>query len=508
MIAYFKKILKLFSIFFILILIGCNGKVDEYSQDSKYAGIFPDYKDVVIPPNIAPLNFNISEKGLKYHVEIYSEKGKKIILHQNSSKIIIPIKAWHNLLMQNKGKLLKFDIYVKNEKWIKYATMQDSVAEEPIENYMAYRLINQSYIFWKKMGIYQRNLENFEESPVYVNSVANDGCVNCHSFCNGDPQRMVMHFRQSYPGTMIWANNKLTKLNTKTNYTMSSFVYPAWHPGGNYIAFSVNMINLYFTSDKNSFAEVSDKVSDIVVYNLKTNTVTTSPKISTKRRENSPTWSPDGKWLYFISAPEAVEGSLQSRNWTKYSLLRIPFDTAKNTWGDVDTVLSSRQTGLSISSPAISPDGRYVLFCMTAYGYFTVFDKSSDLYILDLVTNKYHKLNINSSSTESYHCWSQSGRWILFSSKRLDDIHSRPFIAYFDKDGKTYKPFIVPQKDPSFYSTFLDNFNRPELIKGKIKLNPRQVRDLVYSETKDVNFDTNVDIDALSGATWIKNHPN
>ena len=506
--TYIIRNLKLLSFFIILILISCDNTVTEYSGDSRYANIFPDYKDIVIPPNIAPLNFIINEKGTNYHVEIYTENSKKIVLQQTSPKLRIPLDPWRKLLMQSKGKVLKFDLYVKNEKWTKFATMKDSIASEPIESYMAYRLINQSYIFWKKMGIYQRNLENFDESPVYLNSVANDGCVNCHAFCNGDPQKMVMHFRQSYPGTMLWASNKLTKLNTKTNYTMSAFVYPAWHPGGNYIAFSVNMINLYFTANRNSFAEVSDKVSDIVVYNLKTNTVTTSPKISTKRRENSPTWSPDGKWLYFISAPEAVEGSLQSRNWTKYSLLRIPYDTANNTWGDVDTVLSSKQTGLSISSPVISPDGRYILFCMTPYGYFTVFDKLSDLYILDLTTNQYHKLDINSESTESYHCWSRTGRWILFSSKRLDDIHSRPYFAYFDKTGKTYKPFILPQKDPSFYFTFLENYNRPELIKGKINLNPRQVRDLVYSQAEDVNFDTSVNVDALSGATWIEKHPN
>ncbi len=487
---------------------GCSKKVEDYSKDIRTASILPDYKGIVFPSNIAPLNFYIKEKGSKFHVEIYSEKGNKLIIHQTSPVIQIPVKAWHKLISQNSGNTLYIDIFVKNKKWIKFATISDSIASEPIDSYMAYRLINVSYIFWKKMGIYQRNLENFDESPVYLNSVAKEGCVNCHSFCNGDPGKMILHFRQSYPGTIIFNDNQLKKYNTKTKYTMSSFVYPAWHPSGNYIAFSVNIINLYFTANKNSLSEVSDKVSDIVVYNVKTNTVTTSPKISTKNRENLPTWSPDGKWLYYISAPEARKGDLRSRNWTKYSLVRIPYNVASNTWGDVDTVLSSTQTGMSISFPNISPDGKYVLFCMAKYGYFTVFDKTSDLYILELKTRQYHKLDINSESNESYHCWSQNGRWILFSSKRIDNILSRPYIAYFDKNGKTYKPFIVPQKDPLFYNTFLENYNRPELIKGKIKLNPRQIRDIVYSDPENVRFDTTVDVDALSGATWINKNPN
>ncbi len=188
-------------------------------------------------------------------------------------------------------------------------------------------------------------------------------------------------------------------------------------------------------------------------------------------------------------------------------MLRIPFDTATNTWGDVDTVLSSWKTGKSISFPNISPDGRYILFVMLDHGYFATYDKMSDLYILDLKTNQYHKLNINSNSAESFHDWSQNGRWIVFSSKRMDDIYSFPFFAYFDKNGNTYKPFVLPQKDPLFYSTYLKHFNRPEFISGKINLTPRQVRDFIYNtEPQSVLFDSSVDVDALSGATRVASH--
>jgi hypothetical protein len=145
---------------------------------------------------------------------------------------------------------------------------------------------------------------------------------------------------------------------------------------------------------------------------------------------------------------------------------------------------------------------------MLGHGYFTVFDQFSDLYILDLKTNQYHKLNINSSSNENYHCWSQNGRWIVFNSKRLDDIYSTPFFAYFDRNGNTYKPFVLPQKDPLFYNTFLKHYNRPEFITGKVKLNSNQIRDFIYSDAQKVKFDSTVDVDALSGATWILKQKN
>ena len=491
----------------------CDNKVKEFRSEDKAASIFPDYNGIVIPHNIAPLNFYINEKGTQYHVEIYSRNGERMIIQQKSAKIEIPINAWHILLKQNIGNNLFIDIFCKNENWVKYKTISDSIASEPIENYLAYRLIGnaRAYSYFRKIGLYQRNVENFDESTIYENTAAKHGCLNCHSFCKADPQRMSLHFRAVNPGTLIKNGDKLSFLKTKTQYTMSPFVYPnaSWHPGGNYIAYSTNRanINYFYRVTKNIVSEWTDYASDIVVYNIKTNTVTTSPKISTKSRENLPSWSPDGKMLYFISAPETKKDNFNSQILARYSLLRIPFDTATNTWGDVDTVLSSWKTGKSISFPNISPDGRYILFVMLDHGYFATYDKMSDLYILDLKTNQYHKLNINSNSAESFHDWSQNGRWIVFSSKRMDDIYSFPFFAYFDKNGNTYKPFVLPQKDPLFYSTYLKHFNRPEFISGKINLTPRQVRDFIYNtEPQSVLFDSSVDVDALSGATRVASH--
>lgn len=509
----FNIYFRLIGFLIIISFIGCDKNIREFSHLDRTPSIFPDYNGIVIPPNIAPLNFYIKEKSTQYHVEIYSKNGERLIIHQNSPKIQIPVKSWHKLISQNTGNKIFIDIYCKNEKWVKYSSLTDSIASEPIENYLAYRLIGnaRAYSYFRKIGLYQRNIENFDETAVYENTAAKHGCLNCHSFCNADPEKMSLHFRAVNPGTLIKSGDTLSFLKTKTPYTMSPFVYPSasWHPSGNYIAYSVNKanINYFFKVTKDIVSEWTDYASDLVVYNIKNNTVTTSPKISTKSRENLPSWSADGKMLYFISAPEAKKNDFNSQIRARYSLLRIPFDAATNTWGDVDTVLSSNLTGKSITFPNISPDGRYILFVMLDHGYFSTYDKNSDLYILDLKTNEYHKLNINSNSAESFHDWSQNGRWIVFSSKRIDDIYSFPFFAYFDKNGNTYKPFVLPQKDPLFYSTYLKHFNRPEFVKGKINLKPRQVRDFIYNtEPKNVTFDSTVDIDALSGATWINSH--
>jgi hypothetical protein len=501
-----KKLRTTYSILYITILCAitsCSDKINDYSDSKKPASIFPDYNGVVIPPNIAPLNFVINEKGKRFHVEIFSKSGERIIIDQTSPVIDIPARKWHKLLDRNKGNNLYINIFIKNAGWTKYAEVIDSIVEEKLDNYLVYRVINSQYTYSSKMKLCQRNIENFDESLIYENTPSNEGCFNCHSFCNNNPQKMSLHFRHFFTGTMILDSNLFKKVSTKTKYTMSPFGYMAsWHPNGNLIAYSVNIFNEYFLNSKSNFYEVTDQASDLVVYNIKTNTVTTSPKISTKSRENFPIWSPDGKYLYFISAPE-TKGDFNSRFYSKYSLLKIAYNPDSNAWGDVDTVISASKTGMSITFPKISPDGRYLMFCAIEYGYFSINHLNSELYLLDLHTKKCRPLDLNSSFNDSYHAWSKSGRWFVFSSKRLDNLTSRPFFSYFDKNGKEHKPFVLPQHDPLFYNSFIFNFNIPELVTGKVPLYPRKIRDLLYENPDTVKFDMSVDIDALSGATKI-----
>ena len=76
---------------------------------------------------------------------------------------------------------------------------------------------------------------------------------------------------------------------------------------------------------------------------------------------------------------------------------------------------------------------------------------------------------VNSNDVESFHTWSSSGRWFVFSSKRLDGLWLA-FLASFDPEtGKAGKPFLMPQKDPDFYDTFTKTYNLPELIKQPVR---------------------------------------
>jgi hypothetical protein len=468
-----------------LIFSGCDNSVKNEIETNTRAKIFPEYYNLNIPSNIAPLNFIIKEKGRKFRIEIWSERENKILIQQKSPLIDIPIKKWQKILSENTGKKLKIQIWSFREKtWNKYMLIEHEISEYPIDPFLAYRLVHAVYLKWNEMGIYQRNLTNFKETPVIENFSTDHGCMNCHTFLNNDPSKMLIHFRILHSGTLIWNEGVLSKINTGTKETLSAGIYPSWHPDGNHIAFATGKISPHLTTRLNKVVDVADRASDIVIYDIEKNSVSTCEALSTLRRENMPAWSKDGKYLYYTSAPEAKENDDESLLHSKYSLMRIPYYGTRNPWGEPETIINADSTGLSISKPNMSPDGKYIICSMSDYGYFTIFHKKSDLYSINTESLELKKLELNSPSTESHSTFSSNGRWLVFSSKRMDDVLTRPFIAYFDENGVTHTPFVLPQKDPGIYDLILANYNIPELIKSKIELSPIEIRDVITGEAR------------------------
>jgi hypothetical protein len=465
----------------------CSSNTDKYTEVMKEVNIFPDYSNITLPPNIAPLNFMIQEQASCYIVKFHSEKGDEIKVTSNDGTIEIPISSWKKLLAENKGKKLMEDVFLKqNGVWKKYKTIQNEIATDSIDSYLAYRLIEPGFETWNKMGIYQRCLENFDEQPVMINDISDGNCMNCHSFCKNNAHAMLFHVRAKHGGTIIRRNGKMFKVDTKTDSTLSAGVYPSWHPGGRYIAFSVNRIVQSFHAIPQRKIEVVDTLSDLILFDAEKNVVLTERRIaSPKSYETFPTWSPDGKYLYFCSAKFQTYKDYQK---VKYDLLRIAFDPNHEKFGNVDTVISAAKQGYSVSFPRISPDGKLLIFCKTSYGNFTIWHDDSDLYCLDLTSGKISKPDINSNKSESYHNWSSTGRWLVFSSRRIDGLYTRPFFSYIDASGTAHKPFILPQRDPHFYQDFLKSYNVPELVTSKIELDPRILEGTVKSQAVKATF--------------------
>ena len=424
----------------------------------------PDYTGITIPPNIAPLNFKIEEPGRGYRVELRSVRGDPITLSSRSPSVLIPAKAWKTMLRANAGQPLYCAVWVQNESagWSRFATVTNWIAREEIDGVLVYRLLKPLYNLYVNVGIYQRDLQSFSQQPVLENQQFGGGCLNCHTFLNHRPENFAFHVRSSdeLKPMVLARSNQAARVDQVMGYM-------SWHPSGRLIAFSANKLSLFFHTAGET-RDVFDAASDLGIYRVDSNTVASPPSIAQpKRNETWPAWSPDGRYLYYCRAPELP---FQRYRQVRYDLVRTSYDLDRDQWGEPEVLLAAKDSGLSAAQPKISPDGRYVLFCLSKYGNFPIYQPGSDLYVMDLNTRQYRRLEINSDQAETWHCWSSNSRWVVFSSKRLDGLFARPFFSYVDEQGQFHKPFVLPQEDPEFYNSYLKTFNVPELVQGPVTI--------------------------------------
>ena len=468
---------------------GCNERPTNATSSDEIPAIFPDYTDVTIPCNIAPLNFRPTAEGVERCYAEVSYNGQSIEVY-GKRDIRFDEKEWREILANAKESEVTITLYTKQQgKWTEWEAFNIHVSDKPIDSHLVYRYIEPGYEKWHIVGIYQRNLTNFEEKPIIQNNLVGYNCINCHTFCGGDPSQMMFHMRTTNGGTYIVQNDDIQKLNTKTDGTISNMTYPYWHPSGRYITTSVNTIHQFFHATREKKIEVFDQVSDVVVYDVQKKTILSKASIiSDENFETFPSFSPDGKWLYYCCAP----ATQMPENYDKvrYSLCRVPFDAEKGEIKhEVDTLVKA--DSLSYTFPRISPNGKYLMYTETAYGQFPIWHKDAEIRMVDLESRQTIDMSqINSPDTESYHSWSSGSDWVVVSSRRDNSLYTLPYLCFIGEDGKPGKPFLLPQEDPETYDYLLYSFNIPELVTGEVEVTPYEIQQVAINEqAEQVKFE-------------------
>ena len=275
-------------------LISCKANIpEEYAQESAAAHIYPDYSEVTVPANIAPLHFRVDENGDDFRIRLKSGKAEYVT---DDSQNMIEEDEWKEMLEQSRGKDIEVEIFrEQGGKWSRFAPFKIHVAKEEIDPFLSYRLIAPSYVDYEDLTINQRNLTSFDESIIYSNMlISSEGkgqCINCHSYQNYSPDNFQFHARQEKGGTFILCDGKAKKVDLKRGSAISSGVYPAWHPTEKLIAYSTNNTGQSFHTKNLNKVEVMDSQSDLILYDVKRDKVTT---ISAEKDEFEvfPAWSP------------------------------------------------------------------------------------------------------------------------------------------------------------------------------------------------------------------------
>jgi Tol biopolymer transport system component len=473
-----QQILHIILLSLVVMLLGCHSHPTDVNQVNQTPAIWPDYTEVTIPANIAPLNFSMADDAFEI-IDVTVKGSKTGSLHTNGSYADFDIDAWHRLLQSNKGGQLTFTVCAeKDGQWTQYLDFQVFVSTDEMDVWgITYRRIPPSYEIYSKMGIYQRCLSDFEETALMENSQIPGQCVNCHTANRTSPDQYVWHVRGQPGATIVSVNGNEELLEARNDSLGGSMVYPYWHPGGRYCAFSTNQTSQMFHTSGRKRIEVYDGTSDVFVYDTRTHTILKDTLTMTLLwAENTPAFSPDGKWLYFTTAQRQVYPPDFDKE--KYSLCRVAFDAETGRLGQqVDTLINTVTTGKSVTWPRPSYDGRYIMYTQTDYGYFSVWHPEADLWLLDLQTGVTRSMDeVNSPRAESLHNWTPNSHWFLFTSRRDDGLYTRVYFSSLDADGKATKPFLLPQHNPKeYYRGLLHSYNTPDFASSPIVPHAREL---------------------------------
>ncbi|MBR4921440.1 MAG: PD40 domain-containing protein [Prevotella sp.] len=481
-----RKICSLYSLLLVILFTGCHSQPEDVVQVNQLPDIYPDYTDVTIPVGIAPLNFSMSDDDFTT-MDVTIKGTKSGTLHTNGDYADFDIDEWHQLLENNQGGDLLVTVCAeKNGNWTQYREFPIHISKYPLDEWgITYRRIPPSYEIYSKMGLYQRDLSNFEETALLINTQSPGMCINCHTANRTNPDQYVFHIRGAHGATVIHRQGKDELLKAKNDSLGGAMVYPYWHPNGRYCTFSTNNTTQMFHLAKNKRIEVYDTKSDVFVYDTETHTILKDTLVMKELwAENCPAFSPDGKWLYFITAKRQLYPTDYDKE--KYSLCRVAFDVNTGKIGQqVDTLIATDRIGKSVTWPRPSYDGRYIMYTQTDYGYFSVWHPEADLWLLDLQTGETRPMTeVNSKRMESLHNWNTNNHWFLFTSRRDNGLYSQVYFASFE-NGKATKPFLLPQRDPkNYYRRLLYSFNTPDFSNRRIQTNAREMGIQIESDQR------------------------
>ena len=460
-----------------LALAGCHRGDPDTALDGSEGPlvIYPDYKDVTIPANIAPLNFRYAMDDVRKPVTTFTLGDRSVTIR--GTEVKWRLGAWKAFLAGAGGQTVTVNARALVDGTPVEETWSVFVSEDSVDGYLTYRLIEPSYQMFHEVSIRERCVEDFSETIICDHTRTDNACMNCHVHGQSRGDYSLYYIRGPRGGTILNQDGKLRKLTLRSDGMLSATVYGELHPDGRFGVFSTNIILPSFHTMASKRMEVYDSASDLTVADFENNRMINLPHVARSDKfETFPCFSADGRSVFYCVADSlALPDEIHT---LRYDLLRADFDPATGHIAEqADTLWSGQAHNASVCHPKASPDGRWLMFTVADYGTFPLFHPECTLYLLDLRTGDVRPMDeIKGNKSDSYHSWSSDGRWFVFASKRGDGQYGKPYFCHLDEEGRTTKPFVLPQKSPRFYVYNLKSFNVPDLGDASTGMTLRDAR--------------------------------
>lgn len=402
------------------VLFSCKS-ADEEEKVKDLPSLFPDYVNVSVPYNIAPLNFLLKDCSGQIEVRLSSSSSDYTFIG-NEGKIRFPQNEWAELLKKEKGGVIKVNVKAqKDGKWIVYPSFKWEIKAEAIDDYIIYSKEVPGNVPNLNKSLTRREMASFSEKEIH---------------------KEQPFFYAKFPEKVSFRGKKRGNFGV---YVMDSLF--------------VSYISVF--PDKRR--ENIGLHSSVLLADFSNEQYKVLPdSISSGGEISFVDLSFDSRKLFYCVSSGSVDpDSLLS---LKYDLMCRDINPADlSVSGIPDTVAS--MPAASVSYPSSSPDGNYIAYTVSGFGASSEWHDDSDMRLMNLHTGTIDSLQIVNSANKAdiVRGWSSNGRWLMFSSKRDDGFYERVYFSYIDSTGAAHKPFMLPQEDASCYNNMMEIF-------GKLKI--------------------------------------
>jgi len=322
--------------------------------------------------------------------------------------------------------------------------------------------------------------------PAHVAMKGFPVCGNCHSVSeNGKTLALDLDAGNRDKGGYFIANIEDTIVFDKSNYISWSQIqnrntfgmFSKISPNGRYIVTTMKdriVLKNYDIDipEQIKYSQLFFPVNGVLgIYDRETGILKELPGANDpKYVQSNAIWTPDGESLIFAKAKALpyygdsgkivvtntmlIQQFSQNQRTFKYDLYKIPFNDGKG--GVATPIKGASHNGKSNYFPAISPDGRWMVFCQAQN--FMLLMPDSKLHIVNMKTSKSKMMGCNFNSMNSWHTWSPNSKWIVFSSKGLS-AYTDLFLSHIDENGRSSVPVLIENAHRENYAA-----NYPEFV--------------------------------------------
>ncbi len=451
---------------------------EQFAVASGLKILYP-FDGTLFPPEIAPPQFRWEEgtsrvEGWTVKVEFAgSEAPMQFVSH--AREWTPPADLWEEIKQQALGAEVKVTICgidpLRPAELLSSDEVSIRTSPDEVGAPIFYREVNlpfleavkdpASHIRWRFGAI-----SSSERPPIVLEKLL--VCGNCHSFsANGSVLGMDVDYANDKGSYAVCPVGDEISLSEDKIITWSDFrredgkktfgLLSQVSPDGRYVVSTVKDLSVFEAVDDLTFSQLFFPIRGILcTYDRETATYKSLPGADDERFvQSNPAWSPDGKYLVFarceayhgqdaranelgLTRTEEISRFLAERGKFQYDLYRIPFNEGRG--GKAEPLPGASHNRRSNYFARYSPDGRWIVFCQADS--FMLLQPDSELFIIPAEGGEARRLECNGSQMNSWHSWSPSSRWLVFSSKALTP-YTQLFLAHIDEEGHASPPVVL-----------------------------------------------------------------